>query len=272
MRITDENVQVVMSSSEEDVDSAMNTPEGNSVESSVDEVADTSQENNNNAQGNSSVIQEFSAVDEFVKYMKQSDLLENLGKVLYEYDVLFDFLNLMELLSTKVIPCDNIVFVLLFERVKFQMCKSTVRMRYSEKTKSFWSIVYRLCKGIGLRFFSGAKNWGQVVKRETTKSNYDPSNAKVNFAVPHENILREFNRTLPKIIPPGEIEASLRMLAGKKDIIWMGDGKLVTKGLSSNFCGDVNLFGHETSPNLEDLNKITDKYAEGNSIQVKIGN
>ena len=91
------------------------------------------------------------------------------------------------------------------------------------------------------------------MKRETTKSNYDPSNAKVNFAVPHENILREFNRTLPKIIPPGKIEASLRMLAGKKDIILMGDGKLVTKGLSSNFCGDVNLFGHETSPNLEDL-------------------
>ena len=91
------------------------------------------------------------------------------------------------------------------------------------------------------------------MKRETTKSNYEPSKAKVNFAVPHENILRDFNRTLPKIIPPGKIEASLRMLAGKKDIILMGDGKLVTKGLTSNFCGDVNLFGHETSPNLVDL-------------------
>ena len=249
---SDENVQVTTSSSEGDFESPMNTPEGYSVESSVDEVGDTTQENND-GKGDSSVQHEFSAVDEFVKYVKESDLLDNLGKVLYESDVLFNFLNLMELLSTKALPCDNIVFVLLLERVKFQMCKSTVGMRYSEQTKSFWSIVYRLCKGIGLKFFSGAKNWGQVVKRETTKSNYEPSKAKVNFAVPHENILRHFNRTLPKIIPPGKIEASLRMLAGKKDIILMGDGKLVTKGLTSNFCGDVNLFGHETSPNLVDL-------------------
>ena len=33
----------------------------------------------------------------------------------------------------------------------------------------------------------------------------------------------------------------------------MGDGKLVTKGLKTDFAGDVNLFGHETSPNLDDL-------------------
>ena len=137
---SDENVQVVTSSSEENVDTGMNTSEGNAVESSGYEVADTSHKNNN-SQGNCSVIHEFSAVDEFVKYVKQSDLLENLAKVLYESDVLFDFLNLMQLLSMKTIPCDNIIFVLLLKRVKFQMCKSTVRMHYSEQTKSFWSIV-----------------------------------------------------------------------------------------------------------------------------------
>ena len=140
MRITealsDENVQVVTSSSEGDVESPMNTPEGYSVESSVDEVGDTTQENND-GEGDSSVQKEFSAVDEFVKYVKESDLLDNLCKVLYESDVLFDFLNLMELSSMKALPCDNIVFVLLLERVKIQMCKSTVGMRYSEQTKSF---------------------------------------------------------------------------------------------------------------------------------------
>ena len=133
---SDENVQVITSSSEGDVESPMNTPEGNFVESSVDEVGDTTQENND-GEGDSSVQHEFSVVDEFVKYVKESDLLDNLGKVLYESDVLFDFLNLMEMLSTKAVPCDNIVFVLLLERVKFQMCKSTVRMRYCAQTKSF---------------------------------------------------------------------------------------------------------------------------------------
>ena len=36
----------------------------------------------------------------------------------------------------------------------------------------------------------------------------------------------------------------------------MGDGKLISKGLTTNFEGDVNLFGYENCPNLDDL--ITD--------------
>ena len=36
----------------------------------------------------------------------------------------------------------------------------------------------------------------------------------------------------------------------------MGDGKLISKGLATNFEGDVNLFGHKNCPNLNDL--ITD--------------
>ena len=41
-----------------------------------------------------------------------------------------------------------------------------------------------LCKGSGLKFFSGLKNWGQVVNKECDKSHYKPSNAKLNFASP----------------------------------------------------------------------------------------
>ena len=39
----------------------------------------------------------------------------------------------------------------------------------------------------------------------------------------------------------------------------MGDAKMVTKGLKSDFCGDVNLFGHEHNPNLEELKKYMDR-------------
>ena len=39
----------------------------------------------------------------------------------------------------------------------------------------------------------------------------------------------------------------------------MGDAKLVTKGLKTDFSGDVNLFGHEHNPNLQELKKYLDK-------------
>ena len=133
-------------------------------------------------------------------------------------------------------------------------------MRYCGLTKKFWTIVYRLCKGVGLKFFSGEKNWGQVVNKSTSKSKYASINSKINFAVPDEKVLRTFNRVLPKIIPPGKIESGLNLLNNKKDIIIMGDGKMVMKGLKTNFEGDVNLFGHEKEPNLNDLkNEIDNK-------------
>ena len=116
--------------------------------------------------------------------------------------------------------------------------------------KLFWSIVYRLCKGVGLKFFGGLKNWGQVISKQCPKSNYDPKISKINFAVPSEKVLRDYSRSLPKIIPPGKIHCTMELLKNKKDIILMGDAKLVTKGLNANFSGEVNLFGHETNPNL----------------------
>ena len=67
-----------------------------------------------------------------------------------------------------------------------KIVKNTVGMRYCKVMKLFWSIVYRLCKGVGLKFFSGEKNWGQVFCKETEKSEYSPDKSKINFAVPDE--------------------------------------------------------------------------------------
>ena len=78
-------------------------------------------------------------------------------------------------------------------------------MRYRSVTKLFWSVVYHLCKGVGLKFFGGEKNWGQVVTRSSKKSHYSPKKSKINFAVLDEKILREFGHKMPKIIPPGKI-------------------------------------------------------------------
>ena len=155
---------------------------------------------------------------------------------------------------------DNIVFVLLLEQIRFQKCQNTVGMRYSDRTKLFWIVVYQLCKGSGLKFFAGPKNWVQVVNKECDKSHYNPSTAKLNFAVPDEKILRDCRNGIPKLVPPSKIVKCLDMLCNKKDIVLMADGKLVTKGLEENFLGDVNLFGHETCPNLADLKSTLDSH------------
>ena len=185
--------------------------------------------------------------------LKYSDLLDEVIDILYEHGQLHDFMSLLRNLKTGDFPHDNIVFLLLLERVRFQNCRNTVAMRYGERTKLFWTIVYRLCKGSGLKFFSGAKSWGQVVTKESDKSVYDPQLAKINFAVPDEKVLRDYRNSLPKVLPPGKIYQSLELLRDKSNIVLMGDGKLVTKGLKTDFSGDVNLFGHESNPNLDAL-------------------
>ena len=185
--------------------------------------------------------------------LKKTCLLDTIIVKLYDSGDLNDFMTFLKLLANGKLPNDNIVVQLLFERAKFQDCKNTVGMRYRKVTKLFWSIVYRLCKGVGLKFFSDEKNWGQVFRKETEKSKYSPDKSKINFAVPDKKTLYDMNHDLPKIIPPGKIRCALNLLKGKKDIVLMADGKMVTKGLQSNFCGDMDLFGHEILPNLTDL-------------------
>ena len=91
------------------------------------------------------------------------------------------------------------------------------------------------------------------MSNECGRSRYTPEKSKINFAVPSESVLRYINRRLPKVIPLGKIHQLLDLLSDQKDVILMADGKLVTKGLKENFCGDVNLFGHEINPNINDL-------------------
>ena len=63
-----------------------------------------------------------------------------------------------------------------------------------------------------------------------------------------------------KVGAPGKIVKCLDMLSDKKDIVLMADGKLVTKGLKESFLGDVNLFGHETTPNLAELKSTLESH------------
>ena len=197
-----------------------------------------------------------------VKKLQDDRIVRKLVDNLDAEGNLYDFVMHIEQLASGELPANNIVLLLLLDRVRFQNSGNTVGMRYRKVTKLFWSVVYRLCKGVGLKFFGGEKNWGQVVNKKSEKSKYSPDKSKINFAVPDEKVLRDLGRVLPKIIPPGKIQCTMDLLRGKDDIILMGDAKLVTKGLKTDFCGDVNLFGHEQNPNLQQLKNYLDKRIE----------
>ena len=150
--------------------------------------------------------------DKCLRKLSDKGMLRKLVDNLDAEGNLYDFVLLMKQLSSGELPANNIVLQLLLDRVRFQKNGNTVGMRYRKVTKLFWSVVYRLCKGVGLKFFGGEKNWGQVVTKISEKSKYSPSKSKINFAVPDEKVLRDFGRVLPKFIPPGKIQCTMDLL------------------------------------------------------------
>ena len=241
-----------MSTAESDHMETLSSIDGdnsNDISKDVEEGSNSMESNDERVDFRQECIEELCSIETAVLVIEKMEEAGNLH----------DFMNFIRLLASGELPVDNIVLLLLFDCVRFQKCKSTVGMRYRDKTKLFWSIVYRLCKGVGLRFFSGEKNWGQVVNKTSERSKCIPHKSKINFAVPDEKVLHKLSQKLPKIIPPGIIKTTLDMLNNKDDLILMADGKLVTKGLKSEFVGDVDLFGHENTPNLTELRNYLDK-------------
>ena len=98
-------------------------------------------------------------------------------------------------------------------------------MPFRAVTKQFWLVIYQLLKGKGLRFLSGPKNWEQVVNDEAPKGKYNPKKSEVNFAVPDERYLLSMDSVLGRIIDPGIIDDSMKMIEGHKDIVLMADCK-----------------------------------------------
>ena len=192
--------------------------------------------------------------------LKRDSLLKPLIEVLYENSCLKDFMNLVQSLSDGTLSPTNISFLLCLERAKWQTLKTTTQMRFWDVTKKFWLVVYRLLKEKGIRFFSGPKNWGQVVSNDAKLGLYDPNKSEINFAVPDERYLRTLDSKYGKVIPPGIIEDSYRLLSNHPDVVIMADCKRVAKGLRAERLGDVDLWGHEAKPTLQQkIDKVKDE-------------
>ena len=118
--------------------------------------------------------------------LRNGDMLRNLVENLYVTGCLPDFMTLVNQLASGDLSPSNIAFLLCLEHAKWQLLKTTTQMRFRDVTKKFWLVVYHLLKGKGIQFFSGPKNYRQVITSEATRGNYDPKKSDINFAVPDE--------------------------------------------------------------------------------------
>ena len=87
----------------------------------------------------------------------------------------------------------------------------------------------------------------------------NPKESKINFAVPNERYLRDTDKKMGKIIPPGTILKSFELLQNKNNVMILRDIKRISWGLGKNKSGDVNLWGFEDPPTLQDLNDQTNR-------------
>ena len=95
-----------------------------------------------------------------VKKLQDDRIVRKLVDNLDAEGNLYDFVMLIEQLASGELPANNIVLLLLLDQVRFQNSGNTVGMRYRKVTKLFWSVVYRLCKGVGLKIFWWRKELG----------------------------------------------------------------------------------------------------------------
>lgn len=113
----------------------------------------------------------------------------------------------------------------------------------------FWKVLYRMFHGKALRFMSGTKSVGQVLRDASHIGNYDPQETNINFAVPNSQTIINYTSMdydFPKEIPPGIITSNLELKSKENSYILSVDGKKLAPGFNEN-SGDQDLFGHETS-------------------------
>ena len=194
-----------------------------------------------------------------VEALTDKEMVDSLVRRLHETDALDQFIILVTSLAAGMFDPENIVFLLCLERCHFETLKTTTQMRYRDKTKLFWKLLYKETSGKAIRMASGPKSKGAVVEKISQRGHYDPKEAKANFAVPDVKVLSanlENDWHLPQEINPGLIHANIHSLPSDKDIVLLGDGKGLARGQLPGGRGDVDLFGHEDPPTKQQLQQI----------------
>ena len=172
-------------------------------------------------------------------------------KDMYKHKVLDDFIGLLDVIGSGKLDSNNIPLRLAVERAKLQQCETTTAMIYSPETIDFWNVFSRTCHGAGLQLMSGRKNSGQVCTRQTDPGHYDPLKGSFNFAVPDVKTLRRHQTKVEKYMYSGILHGSFDLIDKMKQYVLEYDAKRISKGLGEEGIGDVNLWGYEGPPNLQ---------------------
>ena len=187
-----------------------------------------------------------------IRDIPNSDLWKNVLRKCQEKGLTRNFMALMTQIGSGRIPVTNMSFLLCLEVGLLHSLDNATQMRYRNDTSMFWELVLSIGGPRLLRLFSSDKHFGQVNSGECKKSKYPPIKGNYNFAVPDERTLRKSKTEIPKDVPCGIIEDSLSLLDVNKEYILSLDGKQAGQGLKEDGVGDVNLWGFEGPPSLQD--------------------
>lgn len=187
-------------------------------------------------------------------------VLKNLAEVGCD-ETFVEFLNQV---NNGEFPLQNISFLLWMEVVKWFSCDNTCRMRYSNATKTFWKLGYRVFGGRFIHFMGGYK-YSESPEDRFDKGFYSPHISDINFAVPDMKILRSFmpydipcvvdNSREPGILPD-MIESMSKAMNGKPCCVTF-DGKKLKQGLTKDG-GDIDILGFEKGDSIADKRKTLD--------------
>ena len=184
---------------------------------------------------------------------EEDRLIRNIPSVLQnlkESGNLKSFEKFCELIAKNEFPMQNIGFLLFLDIVDWYSNQSTSEMRYvRQDTREFWEVGYRLFKGKFIRFMSGPRSSGNIVKEKEERGQCSSSDSRINFAVPS---LQSLSKQKLEPIMPGIIESSISNLSDcleSPTIKICVDGKRIARGKGRKV-GVIDCWGFEQSPTL----------------------
>ena len=206
---------------------------------------------------------QFLEVDDITPYVWKcintckNSLLENVIKRFEQEGLLFHFMAFIEMISSGQLSVINMAVLLVMEMAVLFTLTNTTQMHYRNDTSLFWETVLAVGGQQTLRLFSSDKYFRQVHSGQAEKSKYCPNTGNFNFAVPDEKTLHKLKTGLPTFIQCGIINESVELLDKDKEFVLSMDVKQLIPGLVNESEGDVNLWGYEGPPTLnENLQRL----------------
>lgn len=194
------------------------------------------------------------------------DLLQQLHSVLSDAGQVDNFVKLIKSLASGKLLASNIAWKCLLDRAKWSMLRTTCSMRYDKDVLEFFSIIYILFGNAALTLLRGTGHFGHLLEGLSALGKYDPTKCDCNFAVPSVKTLIGQDFGYPKVNPVGLIEHSLDLAAEKSksgtQYVLSFDGKLVSQGCKGEDEGDIDLWGIEGPPTLEDSKDLLKQHLQ----------